>query len=95
MRKNRTALISMISSHLEWENLKELEDKGTSELLCLQDKINEYCKMPEPLVAEIVLQTTDRAKELQNEPVQHEPVLHFNREVKNRLNFVRKLKLCS
>lgn len=49
----------MISSHLEWENLKELEDKGTSELLCLQDKINEYCKMPDPLVAEIVLQTTD------------------------------------
>lgn len=51
--------------------------------------------MPDPLVAEIVLQTTDRAKELQNGPVQHEPVLHFNREVKNRLNFVRKLKLCS
>lgn len=58
-------------SHLEREDLKELEDKGMSELLCLQDKINEYSKMPEPLVAEIVLQTTDRAKELQNEPEQH------------------------
>jgi len=39
--KSRTSLISLISTHLQPEELDALEDKGMAELLCFWDKINE------------------------------------------------------
>lgn len=39
--KNRASLITMISNHLQREELQELEDMGLSELLFLKDKIAE------------------------------------------------------
>lgn len=39
--KSRTSLISLISTHLQREELDEREDKGMAELLYLRDKINE------------------------------------------------------
>lgn len=39
--KNRASLITMISNHLQREELQELEDMGISELLFLKDKIAE------------------------------------------------------
>lgn len=39
--KSRTSLISLISSHLEREELKQLEDHGMAELLCFMDKVSE------------------------------------------------------
>lgn len=39
--KNRTALITLISNHIQREELDELEDKGMSDLLHLKDKITE------------------------------------------------------
>ena len=39
--KSRTSLVSLISIHLQQEELDELEDKGMPELLCLQDKIHD------------------------------------------------------
>lgn len=36
--KNRTSLISMISNHLQREELRELEDDGMAEHLLLMDK---------------------------------------------------------
>lgn len=39
--KNRASLITMISNHLQREELQELEDMGISELLFLKDKVTE------------------------------------------------------
>lgn len=39
--KSRTALISLITNHIQSEELEEREDKGMADLLSLQDKINE------------------------------------------------------
>lgn len=39
--KGRTALITLISNHIQRGELEKLEDKGMSELLHLQDKISE------------------------------------------------------
>ncbi|KAJ8006629.1 hypothetical protein DPEC_G00109220 [Dallia pectoralis] len=40
-KKGRTALITLISNHIQREELEELEDKGMADLLYLQDKISE------------------------------------------------------
>lgn len=40
--KSRSSLISHLTSHLEREELKELEDQGMAELLLLRDKIVEF-----------------------------------------------------
>lgn len=42
LNKPRTVLITMISSHLQRDELGELEDQGLAELLYLKDKIQEY-----------------------------------------------------
>ena len=39
--KNRTSLVTMISNHLQREELQELEDMGMSELLSVKDKVTE------------------------------------------------------
>jgi len=39
--KGRTALITLISNHIQREELEELEDKGMADLLHLQDKMSE------------------------------------------------------
>lgn len=39
--KNRASLITMISNHLQREELQELEDMGMSELLFVKEKITE------------------------------------------------------
>lgn len=50
--KNRASLITMISNHLQREELQELEDMGISELLFVKDKVTELharVVMTEPL----------------------------------------------
>lgn len=46
--KNGTWVISLMSSHLERQELKKLEDQGMAELLLLMDKISEYKNTTEP-----------------------------------------------
>lgn len=39
--KNRASLITMISNHLQREELQELEDMGMSEVLSVKDEVTE------------------------------------------------------
>lgn len=41
--KNRASLITMISNHLQREELQQLEDMGMAELLSFKDEISELC----------------------------------------------------
>lgn len=58
--KNKSSLISMISNHLQREELRELEDDGMAELLLLMDKIIQCQAVSETTLTENVSQPTEQ-----------------------------------
>ncbi|MEQ2293354.1 hypothetical protein AMECASPLE_032486 [Ameca splendens] len=65
--KSQVMLIMMISSHLQRQELGELEDQGTSQLLYIRDIIQEYPNVRELSASENVLQAVLQAEIKQNE----------------------------
>lgn len=63
--KSRSSLISYVTSHLEREELGELEDEGMTELLTLNDKINELQQVAKTVQDKVTLieKQTDSVEE--------------------------------
>ena len=61
--KSRTALITLISNHIQREELEKLEDQGMADLLHLQDKISEIRRLEEIEALPLQLLSTQKQDE--------------------------------